>query len=158
MPRSRRFLALASLIAALAWTNAQAMTCCWSLGLMAAVHDAASVSPTVDAGAIEDRNAAHAACHGPTSAATATHEDASPATEQSAAHTSAERGDASTAACCETPAPAESFSALLRLEALPPQAFYTPATAPSGVARTFDTHPLHSPGAPRFLALERLLI
>src|SRR5690606_5804591 len=144
--------------AALAWTNVQAMTCCWSLGLMAAVHDAASVASVVHAEAIEDEDAAHAACHAPAAAATTTPEDAPPATERSAAHKAAEREDASTAACCETPAPAESFSALLRLEALPPQAFYAATPAPSGGTRDRDVPPLHSPGAPRFLALERLLI
>lgn len=146
MPRGRRSLALCALLASLAWTNVQAMTCCWTLD---GVETQTGAAPGTGG---------HAGCHGP-AAPEAPEEPAAnapvpcglpgllPGTATNSAHS---------ATCCEASAPAETVAFLPDFE---------PASAPDFLARAPDarTGSLVDPGVapprdpPRFLS-ERLLI
>jgi hypothetical protein len=160
MLRSRRTLALCALVASLAWTNVQAMACCWTWSAVSA--DAEAHVELSEAAS----SRATASCHGPEAASEADRDDAaaghhtSQTTPEGASSSSCSDAFTSSAvpACCETFAPAENFSAVPHFEALPPHAFYaSEPPAYSALVRAGHDH-FKSPDSPRFLALERLLI
>lgn len=144
MPRSRRFLALCALLTSLAWTNAQAMTCCWTAR--------GAESEAVSAGESAHPEGCHASAAPEAPAGSG---DAPAACDAFGAAFGA-TGEARLAACCEAFAPAETFVHLPDFEPAPAPGFL--AFEPSGPAAPGDAPDFAPPrDPPRFLS-ERLLI
>lgn len=154
MLRSVKFTRLFAILALLAWSNVQAMACCWAMPEKASAAHSSS-KPEAATSMAEDHSCCpgeepHASTETPTGKSTpqTSNEDCSPS----------EHGE--TALCCTHTEPAEitnfvpqfSFVQLALVAYLLP---FLPEKAPDAVPAS---PPLASSGPPRYLALERILI
>jgi hypothetical protein len=148
MPRSVKLTRLFAVIALLAWSNVQAMVCCFAMPSHASADKVEVAAPIA-----ED----HSCCPGGESQTT-TEKPASP--ESSDKDCGMTRHGAS-ALCCTHSDPAEevaSFSPQFSFVQLALIAYLLPALPEKPPEAVPPSRPLASSGPPRYLALERILI